>query len=209
MIKRKKNITEPKKTLLLVCATEAEALYFSQVRKDCRYVNLTIMTSPKQDLKTLVDFTARERSRGRYDSAWALFGFDDLGTTVSEVKEFEEQALRKRVKLCWFNPSFELWFTLHLISPQAFISDLSPYMAKFRESFPGFELSSEYFLTKGLNTNIRLFPARAKADINARQYNERARAVTGLDASRISLLLEDITAICGTADMSHNQRIRR
>ena len=111
--------------------------------------------------------------------------------------------------LCWFNPSFELWFALHLAAPSSFTADLSPYMNKLRESFPGFALTPEYFLTKGLNVDIRLFPRRAAADINARNYNAVARQATGIDASRISLLLEDVTAICGTADMSHNQRVRR
>ena len=90
MIKRRKNITDPKQTILIVCATEAEALYFSQMRKDCRYVNLTVLTSPKQDIKTLIDYTGRERSRGRFDSAWALFGFDDVSIDKDGLKEVEE-----------------------------------------------------------------------------------------------------------------------
>ena len=48
---RKKNTTEPKRMLLLVCATEAEALYFSQMRKDCRYVNLTVLQAPAGQVK--------------------------------------------------------------------------------------------------------------------------------------------------------------
>lgn len=209
MIKRRKNITDPKQTILIVCATEAEALYFSQMRKDCRYVNLTVLTSPKQDIKALIDYTGRERSRGRFDSAWALFGFDDVSIDKDGLKEVEEVAERKKVKLCWFNPSFELWFAFHLTAPSSFTTDLAPYMNKLRESFPGFALTPEYFLTKGLNVDIRLFPRRAAADINARNYNTVARQATGIDASRISMLLEDVTAICGKADMSHNQRVRR
>ena len=40
MATRKRNSTESRRTLLLVTATEAEALFFSQMRKDCRYGNL-------------------------------------------------------------------------------------------------------------------------------------------------------------------------
>ena len=90
---RKKNITQPKSTLLLVCKTEAEALYFSQMRKDCRYVNLTVMQVPEnkgKNLQTLIDFTGRERSKGRFDSAWALFGFDDVSIDKDGLKEVEE-----------------------------------------------------------------------------------------------------------------------
>ena len=88
---RKKNTTEPKRMLLLVCATEAETLYFSQMRKDCRYVNLTVLQAPDKctDLQSLIDWTGRQRSKGRIDSAWALFGFDDVGADVAAVKEME------------------------------------------------------------------------------------------------------------------------
>ena len=210
MIKRKKNITAPKQTLLLVCATEAEALYFSQMRKDCRYVNLTVVTAPgKKDLKGLVDFTARERNHGKFDSAWALFGFDDIGTNADEIKEMEEYCEKKKVRLCWCNPSFDLWFIFHLGAPSSYMADISPLRAKLQEALPGFEMTPEYFLTKGLNTHIRIFPRHASADINARNYNVVAKAATGLEATMMPALNEDITAICGTADMSHNQKVRR
>ena len=185
---RKKNITQPKETLLLVCATEAEALYFSQMRKDCRYVNLTVMQVPEgkaKNLEALIDFTGRQRSRGRFDSAWALFGFDDLGVGVSDVKEMEEYAAKKKVKMLYFNPTFELWFLLHLGTP------------------------AEYLLTNGLNLHIRLFPMHSKADLGARNYNDIVRTQTGLEATTMPLFDEDIEAICGKADMSHNQKARR
>ena len=211
MIKRKKNITAPKQTLLLVCATEAEALYFSQMRKDCRFVNLTVLKAPAgKDLKGLIDYTAKERNHGKYDSSWALFGFDDVNTNADEVKEMlSEYAEKKKVKLCWCNPKFDLWFIFHLGAPSSYLSDISPLEAKLREALPGFEMTPEYFLTKGLNTHIRLFPRHASADINARNYNVVAKAATGLEATAMPLLNEDVTAICGTADMSHNQKVRR
>ena len=210
MIKRKKNITAPKQTLLLVCATEAEALYFSQMRKDCRYVNLTVVKAPEgKDLKGLIDFTARERNHGKYDSAWALFGFEDIGTNVDEIKSMDEYIEKKKVRLCWTNPRFDLWFVFHLGAPSSYVSDITPLEAKLGEALPGFEMTPEYFLTKGLNTHIRLFPRHATADINARNYNTLAKAATGLEATMMPALNEDITAICGTADMSHNQKVRR
>ena len=209
---RKKNITQPKETLLLVCATEAEALYFSQMRKDCRYVNLTVMQVPEgkaKNLEALIDFTGRQRSRGRFDSAWALFGFDDLGVGVSDVKEMEEYAAKKKVKMLYFNPSFELWFILHLGAPGTFVRDIAPLREKLKTAIPGYELSAEYFLTKGLNLHIKLFPRHSAADLNARNYNSAAIAATGLKATTMPDFDEDLTAICGLADMSHNQKVRR
>ena len=39
---RKKNKLEVKPSMLLLCATDAEATFFNQFRKDCRYSNLTV-----------------------------------------------------------------------------------------------------------------------------------------------------------------------
>ena len=209
---RKKNTTEPKRMLLLVCATEAEALYFSQMRKDCRYVNLTVLQAPAgqvKDLQSLIDWTGKQRSKGRFDSAWALFGFDDVKTDVAGVKEMESYAGKKKVKMLYFNPSFELWFILHLGAPSAFVSDISPLREKLQSAIPGYELTPEYFLTKGLNLHIKLFPRHSAADLNARNYNSVALAATGLKATTMPDFNENLTEICGLADMSHNQKVRR
>ena len=209
---RKKNTTEPKRMLLLVCATEAEALYFSQMRKDCRYVNLTVLQAPAgqvKDLQSLIDWTGKQRSKGRFDSAWALFGFDDVKTDVAGVKEMESYAGKKKVKMLYFNPSFELWFILHLGAPGAFVSDISPLREKLQSAIPGYELTPEYFLTKGLNLHIKLFPRHSATDLNARNYNSVALAATGLKATTMPDFNENLTEICGLADMSHNQKVRR
>ena len=84
MDKRKKKSTETRRTLLLVTATETEALFFSQMRKDCRYGNLTVVNSGAKDLRRLIQFTSREKNRNRYDVAYALFGLDDVALTFDE-----------------------------------------------------------------------------------------------------------------------------
>ena len=129
--------------------------------------------------------------------------------TKDEIKEMDEYVQKKKVRLCYFNPSFELWFIFHLGAPGSFLSDITPLKGKLAEALPGYEFTPEYLLTKGLNMHIRLFPRHAQADINARNYNAAAKAATGLDATIMPLLNEDITAICGSADMSHNQKVRR
>lgn len=209
---RKKNTTEPKRMLLLVCATEAEALYFSQMRKDCRYVNLTVLQAPEgsaKDLQSLLDWTGRQRSKGRFDSAWALFGFDDVSTDADSVKSMEEYAEKKKVRMLYFNPSFELWFILHLGAPTAFMSNITPFKDKLKTAIPGYEFTPEYFLTNGLNLHIKLFPRHSAADLNARNYNSLALSATGLKATTMPDFNENLTEICGLADMSHNQKVRR
>ena len=95
------------------------------------------------------------------------------------------------------------------LAPGSFVSDITPLREKLKSAIPGYELSPEYFLTKGLNLHIKLFPRHSAADINARNYNQAARLATGLDATTMPAFNEDLTAICGLADMSHNQKVRR
>ncbi|MDY5931335.1 MAG: RloB domain-containing protein [Candidatus Ornithospirochaeta sp.] len=207
---RKRIPATPKKTLLLVCATEAEALYFSQMRKDCRYANLTVKAAEdKKSLESLILFAAKERNAGKYDSAWILFGFDDLSTNAEEVASFGVYAEKKKVRMCFFNPSFDLWFALHLASFSEFQPSIAGLKERVKSALPDYSLDADYFLTKGLNLHIRLFPRHASADINARNYNAIARKATGLEATTMPLLNADITEYCGQADMSHNQRARR
>ena len=160
-------------------------------------------------MQSLIDWTGKQRSKGRFDSAWALFGFDDVKTDVAGVKEMESYAGKKKVKMLYFNPSFELWFILHLGAPGAFVSDISPLREKLQSAIPGYELTPEYFLTKGLNLHIKLFPRHSAADLNARNYNSVALAATGLKATTMPDFNENLTEICGLADMSHNQKVRR
>ena len=65
MATRKRNSTDSRRTLLLVTATEAEALFFSQMRKDCRYGNLTVVNAAAGSLKQLLTFARREKNRKR------------------------------------------------------------------------------------------------------------------------------------------------
>ena len=208
MPNRKKNITEAKGTILLVTATKAEAVYFSQMRKDCRYMNLTVVNAGAKSLKDLIDKAAHLRHGGRYQTVWALFGFDDVSTNVDEVNEFKsDYALRKKVNLCWFNPCFEIWFALHLNSNMGYESDPEKVRDVVRKSLPGFQMSDEYLLTKGLNLHLMLFPRHAFADLAARKMNENEKYNLGLEVTSMPSFDDDITEICGKADMSHIQKV--
>lgn len=207
MATRKRNNTQTKTTLLLVTATEAEALYFSQMRKDCRYGNLTVVNSGATSLKALVTFTVKEKNRQRYDEAYALFGFDEVGATREEVRQYEEKFAGKRIHLCYFEPSFKLWLYLHLGKPQSFIADPAAFDAPLAKAIEGFEWSGEYLLTDGINLHMKLFPRHSVADQNARDYNRIAIQATGEKATTMPELNKAITEICGQADMSHNTKV--
>ena len=100
MATRKRRSTPSMGTLLLVTATEAEAIYFSQMRKDCRYANLTVMHSGAKTLAEHISFTSKAKFKNRFDAAFALFGFDDVNTNVEEVKKAEEDCKSKKIGLC-------------------------------------------------------------------------------------------------------------
>lgn len=208
MAKRKKNITEAKGTILLVTATRAESIYFNQMRKDCRYMNLTVewAGSDSLSLKQLIDITSRKKLAGRYQYVWTLFGLDEVGADIEAVKEMGEYAERKKINLCWFNPCFELWFALHLGQMAAYTNDAEALRARVKGAIKGFEMTPEYLLTGGLNLHLQLFSRHATADLNARNYNDIVKIQTGLEATTMPLFDECIQNVCGQADMSHNQK---
>ena len=207
MATRKRNSTQSRMTLLLVTATEAEALFFSQMRKDCRFGNLTVVNSNARSLKELINFTARMKNRNRYDVAYALFGLDDLGLSMAEVHEAEELCTGKRIHLCWFNPSFQLWLYLHLGKPNGYIGNPAVFQDALKKSIEGFQWTPEYLLTDGLNLHMKLFPRHSVADQNARDYNKFCIQATGEGATTMPELDKAITEICGQADMSHNTKV--
>lgn len=209
MTPRKRNKVEAKETMLLVCAKESEAVFFSQMRKDCRYSNLTVIAEESSSLEKFIDAAAKERNRGKYSVCWALFGFNDVATDVEEVKSIMDYADKKKVNLCYFNPTFDLYFMLFATKPRAFISDSEMIKNRVQTAFDGYDGSVEYFLTKGLNLNFRIYPQLAEADKNARDYNNISEIDTGIVATTLPLFFDSLKSVCGKADMSHNLKNRK
>lgn len=97
---RKKISNKPRRTILIVTATEAEALYFSQMRKDCRYSNLTVLWEEEfKDLEHLITLASRYRNTGNYSVVWVLFGLADLDVAPSEVKKLLPYAKKEKSEL--------------------------------------------------------------------------------------------------------------
>ena len=209
MTPRKRNKVEAKETMLLVCAKESEAVFFSQMRKDCRYSNLTVIAEECSSLEKFIDAAVKERNRGKYSVCWALFGFNDVATDVEEVKSMMDYADKKKVNLCYFNPTFDLYFMLFATKPRAFISDSEMIKNRVQSAFDGYDGSVEYFLTKGLNLNFRIYPQLAEADKNARDYNNISEIDVGIVATTLPLFFDSLKSVCGKADMSHNLKNRK
>ncbi|MFA5569962.1 MAG: RloB family protein [Sphaerochaetaceae bacterium] len=208
-MKRKKRSEKPRKTILIVTANEAESLYFSQMRKDSRYTNMTVIWDEEATgVEDLIKRAAKERTRQKYDSQWVVFSFEDFGMSATEFKEVEMIAKKRKVQLAWANPSFSLWYLLHLTSPKSFVQSSELIDRELAKVLPQFDSSAEYLLSEGANLHLKLFPAKAQAVVNASQYNERTiRDAGGIAPVSMTKLLNDISTICGNADMTYNQKM--
>lgn len=206
---RKRINQNPLKTMLVVTASEAETLYFSQMRKDCRYANMHVQWAGAgiKSLEDLVLYTAKLRTKGKYDSTWAMFGFADMGVNAAQVKAVMPLAESKKVRLVWTNPSLPLWFLLHLQAPKGPVMDPAVISNALKGPLPGFAPDARYLLTDGMSLHLKLYPAKAKAALNASSYNELVEPRTGLSATNFPSLLNEISEICGLADLSHNQKL--
>ncbi len=198
---RKKNKIEAKGCMLMLCRTEAEVIFFNQLRKDCRYQNLSVMKSSSNVLDKMMGEAARERKKGKYDSVWCVFGLDEVNLDAQSLAEAEKTAEKKRVKLLYFNPSFELYFALFEMAPRKLMTK-EELLKRCTASFPSFELSSKYLLTEGINLNFKIYPRLAVADQNARTYNDISELETGFKATTLPLFFDDLKEVCGKADMS-------
>ncbi len=207
MIRKKVNTT-PKKTILIVTSTESESLYFSQMRKDCRYTNLTVLWGDEANtIEDLVKIASKERIKGHYDSVWVTLSLQELHITVDQVKEIHEFASKKKVKLAWNNPDISLWYLLHLQTPRLPITDVSVIEMSLKGIFPSFSKDPSYLLDQGANLHLKLFGNKAQAVVNASNYNTIAKQRLGLEPVNMAKLLNDITIYCGNADITHNQKL--
>ncbi len=204
---RKKISNKPRRTILIITATEAEALYFSQMRKDSRYSNMTVLWEQEfKDLEHLITLASRYRNTGDYSVVWVLFGLADLTVTPSEVKGVLPYAKKKKVGLAWTNPTLPIWYLLHFQTPNGFVGDTSVISKALEKTLPGFSSDASYLLTDGMYLHLKLYPAKAKASLNANSYNRLVEKDLGLAAVSLVPLLNDITDICGLADLTHNQK---
>ena len=208
-MKRKKINENPRRTLLVVTATEAESLYFSQMRKDCRYTNMTVLWADEAvTLEDLIKRAAQERTKGKFDSTWCVFGFSAMGVTPDQMREAIAFSAKKKIQLAWTNPGIALWYLLHLQAPRMPITDERVVDSTLGGVFPQFSSTADYLMTAGSSLHLKLFPAKAQAVVNAGNYNSLAQQRTGgIPPVHMTKLLNEISDICGNADMSHNQKL--
>lgn len=204
---RKRNPVLPRKTMLIVTSNPALAVYFSRVRKDCRYVSLSVECQAADSLEELIKVTAKRRIAGKYSSAWAVFSFNDFGLKAGDVNAMSALADSKKVKLGWVNPSLSLWLFLHLKPINVYIDNSASLDQALAKVFPGYEETEEFMTNDGKDIHLRLFSSFSTAVLNASSYNKLCEKATGLAATTFPALYENIKEICGEADLSHNQKL--
>ena len=204
---RKRTPVLPRKTILIATSNAGTAAYFSRVRKDCRYVNMTVECLPADSLEALVKATARARIAGKFASAWAVFGLDDFGIAPSDIAAVKPIAEAKKVKLGWTSPNLSMWLFLHLKALNLYVDSAASFDQAIAKVFPGYQPTAEYLTNEGQDIHLRLFSSFSKAILNASAYNKIAEKKNGIAATTFPLLYEDIKEYCGEADLSHNQKL--
>ena len=204
---RKRIPTPAKSTILIATANPAVAAYFSRVRKDCRYVNMTVQCLNATTLEGLIKATGKARIAGKFASAWAIFGLDDFGIKPADITAAKPLADARKVKLGWNLPCFSMWLYLHLKPLNQYIGDAASFDQALAKVFPGFKFTAQYMTNEGQDIHLRLFSSFTKAINNTSVYNKVSEKVNGIPATTFPLLYDDIKDICGEADLSHNQKL--
>lgn len=207
-MKRTRTKMKVKPAMLIVTGGEFEAMYFSQVRKDCRYSNLTVRCAQGADsLGSFISKASAARLKGKYDSVWAFFSPADFPVTAQEIKEAQEYAQKKKVNLGWAFPSLSLWFYLHFKSPQMAIDDPEPFAEALPKQIKSYEETTDFLLGEGQNLHLELFTNFSKAVSNSMVYNRTYEVKFGIQATNLPEIYAEIHRICGKADLTHNQKM--
>jgi len=204
---RKRTPVLPRKTILIATSNAGTAAYFSRVRKDCRYVNMTVEYLPAADLEGLIKAAARVRIAGKFACAWAVFGLDDFGLAPADIAAAKPLADAKKIKLGWTSPNLSMWLFLHLKPLNLYVESAASFDQAIAKVFPGYAPTAEYLTNEGQDIHLRLFSSFSKAILNASAYNKIAEKKNGIAATSFPLLYEDIKEYCGEADLSHNQKL--
>lgn len=205
---RKRISIKPKTTMLIVTAREDEALYFSQLRKDSRYANLSVewLGSHNNDMEKSLSKVARLKTHGRYSEVWFVFSFKEMGVSNENFKNIKSIADRKRVKLAWSNPGINLWYYFHFYPLNATEISDEDINRKIREKISSFQPTVEYLKTSGLDFYKKICVLDNDANRNARKYNNIVEQYTGVAAINFVELSLAITENCGQANFTLNQR---
>jgi len=167
--KRKRNVREPKKIILIVCEGETEKKYFNTFRTRYRNNNIKIHTDfiLQNDSINLIKFTKTKRSlvkdfdANEKDCAWCVFDVDN--NTDKVLKKVNDFAKKANIEIALSNPCIELWFLLHYKEVHSQIS-VQDSLSKLKEFIPNYKKGKIDYTILSKNTQ--------KAISNAKKLNE-------------------------------------
>lgn len=203
---RKKNKKDIKRPMVIVTSSDIISTYFSQMRKDCRYDNLTITLVKAKTLKELLTQTARVKNAGKFKMAYAVFSTSQFSDATTENILNAEKAYEPRhIGLAYAAHSIMLYWALHFKSLTG-DEDANALNEVITRYVPSFKRSAEFLQGEGVNFHLMLFPKKAIAAANANALNSSYRLRNGIDAINFTKLLNTISDYCGEADIVKNQK---
>ncbi|MDA3832306.1 MAG: RloB domain-containing protein [Spirochaetales bacterium] len=188
---RKHDVREPKRPLLVLTSNAVETCYFLQMRRDCRYGNMSV--SQKSDSSENLHAVIREAGKLRRDfnfaSVWCIVNPVDVHIEADKESEYRQLAKTKKVSVVYNSPGIETWLYLHFEKPETDRMSRKNLADKLAEKIPGFRLEEEYFHTgEGKKLYLRLFPNKSQAVLHADlMRKEQDFVFPGSDPERLSV----------------------
>ncbi len=209
---RRHDTREPRNPLLVLTSNEIETIYFRQMRRDCRYANMSVRQKDpaSEDFKQMINEAAKLKRNLGYGAVWCVLNPFDVEMDPSEAKEYEDFARKKKISLVYNVPGIEFWFYLHYGVPADPRLSAKQMEEELRARIPGYESTEQYFKSgDGMDLHLKLFPNKAQAVLNANAFRQRGENVPLGDATRLTTnmpsFLTDVIRECGRCYISRGQ----
>ncbi len=207
---RRRNFLQPLVPLVLLTAGEDEAVFFSQMRRECRYANLQVFRKSADSLSLPAMIREAGRLRLEYGNgyAWCLFNPFDIEISPGDLTEAQKLAKTKRVAMAYTNPGLELWFYLHFAVPENPFSSRAESVDALQKFLPDFQPGADYLREQGSDLYLRLFAHKGQAVLNANRYNMLFGSRAGLGTPRldnsctVGRFLKSVNDVCGRCYMT-------
>ena len=207
MANRKRQSRELYKSMAIITASNAVSLFFSQLRKDCRYSNLSVSSADTNDYSALIKYVKGQKRVNKFDQIYVVFGLDEVNVSIEELQAELDLYKDTNIKICYLAPSFDLWIYLHMFRPSVYIANKESVISSIEKKIPGYEMTTDFMVGPGAKLFMQLFTYNASADMAARDYNILCVKEKGFKSNRMPELNKALMDICGKADMSHNTRM--
>ena len=161
-----------------------------------------------QTLDELVKKAQVTKLRNKYSRCWAVASLDKYSSQEGyDLENSIAEARRRKVGLCYANPSILLYFALHFQLPSSKKPTNEELLEIIKTKVPDFDFTPEYLLGKGSEFNWSLVKYKGVESSNEREFN--TDSITTGDRSDINFIefLKEISDYCDEAqDLSYNQK---